>query len=319
MFKKGHLNYNIVFKKHYRMKNCLNCDKLLIKRQERFCSVFCANKSRAKNRIKRYCLVCNKEFLAKENSGQKYCSRSCANKMNPQNRKGHFCSQEAAERISNGRRGKGSSLKGKTLIEILGLERGKKALIERKENPPFRDKHHTKETRKILSEKHIGKPGPNKGKTKENDLVTKIRCEKMKITQRSLFKNQDYKEKMLVKMRSRDNVKPTKPEIKLDSFLQKSYPGEWKYVGDGFTWIAGKNPDYLNVNGLKVVIEHLGCYYHGCPICFPERKNKNDEEKRIQHFKEYGFECLTIWEHELNNLDIVKSKVDSFCMGRIKC
>lgn len=37
-----------------------------------------------------------------------------------------------------------------------------------------------------------------------------------------------------------------------------------------------------------------------------------DEETRIVHFRQYGFNTLIIWEEELSNLEILKEKIRTF-------
>jgi len=94
--------------------------------------------------------------------------------------------------------------------------------------------------------------------------------------------------------------KPTNPERMLMNIIKK-YNLPYKYVGDGEFWVGNPpmNPDFININGKKVVIEVLGDYWHT-----PE-----EFEKRKRRFAEYGFKCIGIWEHELNELseeEIVK-------------
>jgi len=93
--------------------------------------------------------------------------------------------------------------------------------------------------------------------------------------------------------------KPNKLEIGFQTFLDKQFPGEWKYVGDGQIWIAGKCPDFWNMNGRKAVIELFGTYWHK-----PE-----DEEIRKAHFGKYGYETIIVWDHELSNKTLLLEKL----------
>jgi len=101
--------------------------------------------------------------------------------------------------------------------------------------------------------------------------------------------------------------KPTDPEIWLNIYLQRHFPGEWKYVGDYEVWIGRRNPDFLNVNGKKLVIEVFGSFYHN-PEYFP---NRPTEEELIAHYKKYGFGCLVLWDDEVRE-DLVIEKVRGF-------
>ncbi len=76
----------------------------------------------------------------------------------------------------------------------------------------------------------------------------------------------------------------------------------YKFVGNGGVWIENMNPDFINVNGDKRVIEVLGSYWH----------NKIETNKRIRNLKRYGFNCLPIWDYELNNEQFVIEKIIKF-------
>lgn len=90
----------------------------------------------------------------------------------------------------------------------------------------------------------------------------------------------------------------SRDEIYLDRFLQKTYPGEWAYNGnlEQGVLIGNKIPDFININGKKEVIELFGCYWH----------SEDEVEKKIEHYKKYGFDCKIIWDYECNPVDIEK-------------
>jgi G:T-mismatch repair DNA endonuclease (very short patch repair protein) len=96
--------------------------------------------------------------------------------------------------------------------------------------------------------------------------------------------------------------KPNRKELELGSLLQKWLFKEYKYVGDGQFILGGLCPDFLNVNGQKKVIEMFGDYWH----------REEDVQKRIGRFKEYGYNCLVVWERELKDISLVKKKVLKF-------
>jgi predicted DNA-binding protein YlxM (UPF0122 family)/G:T-mismatch repair DNA endonuclease (very short patch repair protein) len=104
--------------------------------------------------------------------------------------------------------------------------------------------------------------------------------------------------------------KPTKPELQLANLLDTVFPNEWRYVGNGEIIIGGKNPDFINVNGKKQIIEVFGDWWHG------EKKtgmsNKEVVESRIQSFAEYGFDTLVIWQRELKQPKKVLAKISKF-------
>jgi G:T-mismatch repair DNA endonuclease (very short patch repair protein) len=109
-------------------------------------------------------------------------------------------------------------------------------------------------------------------------------------------------------------LKPNLKELKLSNLLEKCFPNEWKYCGDGQVMIGRLCPDFININGKKKVIELFGCYFHGCPIHYPKRRValrlREDYRKKI--YAQYGFECLTVWEHELEDETSLLNKISNF-------
>ena len=128
---------------------------------------------------------------------------------------------------------------------------------------------------------------------------------------KKLWQNSEYKEKQVKAILNGLRKKPTKPEIKLNNLLQITFPNEYKYTGNGKVIIGGLNPDFMNINGKKKLIELFGDYWHNSK----RRKNMSyhqTEEGRINHFKKYGFNCLIIWEHQLKDEDNVINKIKGF-------
>lgn len=70
-------------------------------------------------------------------------------------------------------------------------------------------------------------------------------------------------------------------------------------------------PDY------NTVIQLEGCYWHGCPKCYPQGPKNNIQRKNIekdkvssQHIKEAGHHLIEIWEHDIKERpDLVKEKL----------
>jgi len=87
------------------------------------------------------------------------------------------------------------------------------------------------------------------------------------------------------------NARPNKLELRVQRWLNKMFPNEYKYVGDFQTFIGGKCPDFMNCNGQKKLIEVFGDYWH----------QDDDPQKRIDHFSEYGFKTLVLWESDINS------------------
>lgn len=85
-------------------------------------------------------------------------------------------------------------------------------------------------------------------------------------------------------------VGPSGPELFLGFYLEKNFPGEWIYNGDGSQGviIGGKIPDFVNVNGKKEVIEVFGTYWH----------SEDEVEEKKKHYKKFGFDCKVLWDYE---------------------
>ncbi|MFH1398958.1 MAG: DUF559 domain-containing protein [Candidatus Woesearchaeota archaeon] len=99
-------------------------------------------------------------------------------------------------------------------------------------------------------------------------------------------------------------LKPNKSELKLFNILQELQPNNWQFVGDGKIIIEGFCPDFINVNGKKLIIELNGDYWH---------KNTQEKDKRkIEVYKSKGFKTLTVWEKELQNINEVKNRILKF-------
>lgn len=92
------------------------------------------------------------------------------------------------------------------------------------------------------------------------------------------------------------NRKPSNLELMLGAILEQYFPGQWRYTGDFNFWIGRKNPDFKR-NGHKQIIELFGDYWH--------RGEKPDE--LVQYYRQHGFDCLVIWEHELEQaIEIIR-------------
>jgi hypothetical protein len=96
--------------------------------------------------------------------------------------------------------------------------------------------------------------------------------------------------------------RPNKPETIILNILNELYPKQWRYTGNGSFIIGGLNPDFVNINGQKKVIEMFGDYWHRI----------DDSEYRTKTFSGFGYSCLIIWEHELGNIKEVTDKIISY-------
>jgi G:T-mismatch repair DNA endonuclease (very short patch repair protein) len=137
------------------------------------------------------------------------------------------------------------------------------------------------------------------------------------------WSNPKYKERTIKAQLAGRETSPNKSEKKLRRILNKLFPGEYKFVGDGKTIIGGKCPDFININGQKKLIELFGDFWHGKKyrrLTFNDNTtNKIHRQQRQSHFKQYGFRTCVIWERELKNRKKLKTKLRKFnkkAMGR---
>ena len=159
-------------------------------------------------------------------------------------------------------------------------------------------KHHSEETKRKISKSKIG--GRHSKEVRKRISISlsgrhlsKDTKKKMSENLKSCWRDSDYQEKM----RKLRGLKPNKSEQKLDALLQELTFGEYKYVGDFQFFLGGKNPDFMNVNGQKKLIELFGNHWHNKKK-FPKRQTP---EQRIKYFLKYGFDTLILWESELKH------------------
>ena len=160
-------------------------------------------------------------------------------------------------------------------------------------------KHHSKETKRKLSRATtVALLG---------HVVLEETRKKLRESTTRLWKTDEYRNKTIkATLKSCRTNRPNKAEAKLDDLLQQILPNEYKFVGDGEFVIAGKNPDFVNINGQKKIIELYGDYWH----------RNDDPQDRIDLFAEYGYSTLIIWEKELKNTSVLINRIIKF--ARVK-
>ena len=132
----------------------------------------------------------------------------------------------------------------------------------------------TPETRALISKSHIGVKWSQTRRDKDIPIVMQNR-----------------------------KVRPTGIECAVKAVIEK-HGLPYKYVGDGYTWIAGRCPDFLNVNGEKTVVEVFGRWWHDRSVN-PKVKTKHTEQATIDHYAKYGFKTIVIWEEQATDDEFV--------------
>lgn len=270
------------------------------------------------------CKYCKKLYERKKykEKKSKYCSKKCGllyrwsnkNERNKllKSRKNMWNDEKKRKNQSKRmkeRYAKNPNLR-KTVIEV--FKRNWRDVVLRKKmirygkNNPFYQKKHTKHTKNLLK-RLAKKQWKNEKYRKLNSGVNAWsygritpKHEKKLISKTSYehWKSSGYQKKQILSR----HLRPNKIELKLNKILSQNFPKEYKYVGDFQVWIGGKNPDFMNINGQKKLIEFYGTYWH---------KDENPKD-RINHFKKYGFDTLVIWDKELKNTPILEQKLELF-------
>lgn len=145
----------------------------------------------------------------------------------------------------------------------------------------------------------IRKKQGNFRKGTKHNLETK---KKMSIAAKKRWQNKEYIEHLKKGM----NIKPTKPEKFLINFLNNNFPNEWKYTGDWSFWIENRNPDFINCNGKKALIEFDGDYWHNLSNVALKDKERN------QIYAKYGFKILSIKYEDITDEKILREKITNF-------
>jgi hypothetical protein len=184
------------------------------------------------------------------------------------------------------------ALKGRNYEELHGKEKAQELRQLRSQNIK------NQFTKEEIS-KNLEKGRQKHAKLMKNPEHYEKYCKTCSETHKKRWQDHDY-----IYSHTR-NMKPNKPEIELNTILNNLFPNSFGYNGNYKLGVSlGRRiPDFVNINGRKQVIELFGDYYH---------RNDNPEDK-IAHYKQFGFNCLIIWEKELKgDRTLLESKLKSF-------
>ncbi len=105
---------------------------------------------------------------------------------------------------------------------------------------------------------------------------------------------------------------PNKTEKWLDILIQRCFPDQWKFVGDGTKGvrIGGRVPDWVCIGGKRRVIELFGEPFHsnlaGLSMKVPYKRTYKGT---LEHYKKHRYKCLIIWYEEIKYPDKVIEKI----------
>ncbi len=94
-------------------------------------------------------------------------------------------------------------------------------------------------------------------------------------------------------------LRPNKPEKLLWRILRTNFPGEFRMNVKGQVTIGGRIPDFVNVNGRKLLVEVFGDHWHG--EGHTGRTRQEEVRQRKHYFKKWGFNTIVVWDSELKN------------------
>jgi len=245
-------------------------------------------------------------YLIKYNIKRRNKAANWDNKNNPKFKHGktlkiHYCLD--CEKIIEYRSMRCQSCAVKFLCKI-GV------LCKQGKNSPNFGKTATKETKIRMSLSHGGT-----GISQTDIKCHCIDCGK-EIYHSTWFRGGKRCKSCAVKEQHRNNIfdyrrAPNKPETLLFNLFKISLPKEYKFVGNNKIVIDTFNPDFINCNGQKKIIELFGCYWHKCQQCGFGNGKKVDNRK-LKVYKKYGYKTLIIWEHELKQPEQVIAKIMEF-------
>ncbi len=144
----------------------------------------------------------------------------------------------------------------------------------------------------------------SEGVKKAYDTMPEIKI-KQGLASRKNWQNPDYREKTIRNILKGVLKRPTSYEQKIID-LSNKYNLPFRYVGNGQVLINFKNPDFIECNGRKLLIEVYASFWH----------NKNYEKERTKVFAEYGFKTLFLSENDLDREEWGEHcllKIRNFC------
>ena len=156
----------------------------------------------------------------------------------------------------------------------------------------WKGKHRSKEWKEKVSDKLILHRQRPEVKQKTSEVSKK------------LWQNTVYREIVIKNALKGLMKRPTSFEQKLiDLINENNLP--FKYIGNGEIIIGYRNPDFIEINGKKLLIETYAKFWHP----------KNYEEQRFKLFQKYGYRTLFLSEDHLqprNWKEICLNKIQLF-------
>jgi len=150
---------------------------------------------------------------------------------------------------------------------------------------------------KLMTGRHQSEESNNKNRLAHMRKVESVETRaKISVKCRIKWYDLDYARKCI-------NIKdcPNLAEKKLMNILNELFPDEYKFVGDNQVRIESFNPDFININGQKKIIELFGEQWHSSEY------RKLLDARRLQTYQLYGYSTLIVWSKQLyRNIEDLK-------------
>lgn len=181
---------------------------------------------------------------------------------------------------------------GKTYEDLYGVERA----IEVKKN---------------VGDSIRGEKNGNYGKKRPKHV-----CEALSKAHLGKKLSEEHKAKILKEsLKVQGMGKKSKIEKRVERVVH-NFHLPYVYTGDGKLTIGGLCPDFANCNGKKKLIELFGDYWHSDELV-KKYGWKRGEFGRKAVFSQLGFDCLILWESEINKMsdEEIVAKIEEFTNG----
>jgi hypothetical protein len=219
--------------------------------------------------------------------------------------------QQLQPRHRHGRSNKGMKLSEETKQKMSIAKKGKPHPAHDKMVAMLRARkgyHHTEESKLKMSETRKGKgvtpqclakaTEANTGRVKSEEEKAKMRAywaehkEQQREIGRAAWKDPEKVKIMVSNQRKARQRRPNHFEEEALRLLDKHFPNEWEYVGNGGLILGTKCPDFVRNHGHNQVIELYGDYWH---------RGENPQD-RIDEFDKYGYQTLVIWQADFKKM-----------------
>lgn len=125
--------------------------------------------------------------------------------------------------------------------------------------------------------------------------------EKQCQIRKELWQNPEHRERQIKAILRGLCQRPTSYEQKIIDLIKKHHL-PFKYVGNGEVIIGYVNPDFININGQKSLIETYSIFFH----------KPNYEAERAKRFARYGYRTLF-----LNDNNLEPRNWENICLAKI--